>query len=193
MKDNKCVSENDSDFDDDSSNGDTDDKSTSDDRYLSNDDNDGSVDCTFNKRKRKKLSKTRTKKKIMVHQCDICDYKFNSEAEINSHNFIAHNINYDLNDQKYKCLLCSKIFSAKSCLDSHVTQVHTEKKVINCVKCNKIFKYRSYLTSNKMKSVSNVSKNNKTFTCFHCSSKKNVHNANGLIMVQALGNVNQFE
>ena len=73
--------------------------------------------------------------------------------------------NHDINDKKFECGFCMKIFAENSTLKRHVQSVH-EKTKFKCDKCEKQFSCHDHVQRHKKSAH-----DNQKFKCENCKKE----------------------
>ena len=71
-----------------------------------------------------------------LHQCDSCGKTFKYPSDLKKHSAV-HGIK--VQGERFKCLICSKSYTAKGTLSDHIKQIHEKQIEHQCEICGKNF------------------------------------------------------
>jgi hypothetical protein len=128
----------------------------------------------------KQAQQMSSKEKSLNRSCDICGKLFNSRT-------ISAHIKSHINDNKFQCQLCDKIFTSDSNVRRHIENDHEGITAFTCEKCDFKTKRKDNMyrhTSTKHTPKSSIPKKTRIFqskfslfqtilTTFHFSPQKN--------------------
>ncbi|CRK95900.1 CLUMA_CG009346, isoform A [Clunio marinus] len=86
---------------------------------------------------------------IRRYQCDICEKKFCTKADL-AHHMIRH-INLKHRTRDYHCQICESSFFDKGTLQFHILNVHEKPKHLTCSLCRKSFRTEEGLKNHKLR------------------------------------------
>lgn len=90
--------------------------------------------------------------------CPVCLKEMKNKGSLMTHIIIHADV-----ESKYSCPKCSKVFSRKKLLDSHLQDVHVERS-FPCPSCNKLFKHEKHLREH-------INSHSKPFGCSVCGGR----------------------
>jgi KRAB domain-containing zinc finger protein len=101
-------------------------------------------------------------------QCSVCKATFEKQSALITHSCYTNYIpTKTRGGDPYKCDICTKTFTVKMGLRSHLNTVHNEERNFACNACD--FKAKSIIILNRHNE--RVHKNNLKHLCSHCGKK----------------------